>query len=114
MTLIQFFNILLVPLSGVLSYFCFSLTRKLRKLNNLESGIGAAIAVMVTEVRRLEKALESAKHEASAKDPTLKLTGQETKINLAGLYGQKDLGQREKSGVSRLRRQKRKQGWIDA
>lgn len=48
-----------------LAIFCLTLGRRLRKLNDLESGLGGAIAVMAAEVDRLEQAIRSARAEAS-------------------------------------------------
>lgn len=51
--------------SGGLSVFCITLARRLRRLNDLESGLGGAIAVMAAEVDRLEQAIRSARAEAT-------------------------------------------------
>lgn len=48
-----------------LAIFCTILARRLRKLNDLETGLGGAIAVMAAEVDRLEKAICSARDEAT-------------------------------------------------
>ncbi len=48
-----------------LSVSCFMLSRRLRKMNDLESGLGGAIAVMISEVDRLEKAIQAARAEAA-------------------------------------------------
>ncbi|MFB9221582.1 hypothetical protein ACFFUC_01115 [Paracoccus cavernae] len=61
---LHFVEILLFVACFLLSGFCFSLTRKLRRLNNLESGIGGAIAVLIGEIARLEKSILSARSEA--------------------------------------------------
>lgn len=55
---------LLVASCG-LAVFCITLARRLRKLNDLESGLGGAIAVMAAEVDRLEQAIRSARAEAT-------------------------------------------------
>ncbi|QBX33469.1 hypothetical protein E4191_01120 [Paracoccus liaowanqingii] len=47
-----------------LGLFCLTLARRLRKLNDLETGLGGAIAVMAAEVDRLERAIRSARDEA--------------------------------------------------
>ncbi|WBU60209.1 hypothetical protein [Paracoccus albus] len=47
-----------------LALYCYVLSRRLRKLNDLESGLGAAIAVMSAEVARLERSIRRAKTEA--------------------------------------------------
>lgn len=49
-----------------LAVYCAVLARRLRRLNDLESGLGGAIAVMAAEVGRLEVALERTRVEASA------------------------------------------------
>lgn len=54
-----------------LGAFCFSLMRRLRKLNDLESGLGGAIAVMAAEVDRLERAIRAARDEATAASESL-------------------------------------------
>lgn len=48
-----------------LGTFCLILSRRLRRLNNLETGLGGAIAVMAAEVDRLDQAIRSARTEAS-------------------------------------------------
>ncbi|MBM3603954.1 MAG: hypothetical protein FJX25_04165 [Alphaproteobacteria bacterium] len=48
-----------------LAGFCVTLTRRLRKLNDLESGLGGAIAIMSAEVDRLERAIRAARDEAT-------------------------------------------------
>ncbi|WP_234450724.1 MULTISPECIES: hypothetical protein [unclassified Paracoccus (in: a-proteobacteria)] len=40
--------------------YCHLLARRLRKLNDLETGLGGAIAVMAAEIARLEAALAAA------------------------------------------------------
>ena len=64
-------QILLLGASGALAGFCILLARRLRKLNNLETGLGGAIAVMSAEVDRLDRALRKARDEASAASETL-------------------------------------------
>ncbi len=49
-----------------LGAFCVTLTHRLRKLNDLESGLGGAIAIMAAEVDRLEQAIRAARDEANA------------------------------------------------
>lgn len=49
-----------------LAAFCVTLARRLRKLNDLESGLGGAIAIMAAEVDRLEQAIRAARDEANA------------------------------------------------
>ncbi|CAM3436760.1 hypothetical protein PANO111632_18930 [Paracoccus nototheniae] len=47
-----------------LGLFCLTLARRLRRLNDLETGLGGAIAVMAAEVDRLERAIRAARDEA--------------------------------------------------
>lgn len=61
----SFLEIALIGASAGLGVFCFILSRRLRQLNDLESGLGGAIAVMIAEVDRLERALHSARAEAA-------------------------------------------------
>lgn len=55
----------LVVASVGLAWFCLILARRLRRLNDLETGLGGAIAVMAAEVDRLEKAIRAARSEAT-------------------------------------------------
>ncbi|MDM7457942.1 MAG: hypothetical protein P3W94_000980 [Paracoccus sp. (in: a-proteobacteria)] len=48
-----------------LAVFCVILARRLRRLNDLETGLGGAIAVMAVEVDRLEQAIRTARDEAT-------------------------------------------------
>ncbi|AXC49034.1 hypothetical protein DRW48_04420 [Paracoccus suum] len=48
-----------------LAIYCAVLARRLRRLNDLESGLGGAIAVMTSEVSRLEAALAQTRREAA-------------------------------------------------
>ncbi|MFT4013896.1 MAG: hypothetical protein QM682_10925 [Paracoccus sp. (in: a-proteobacteria)] len=54
----------LLAFSVGLSFFCLLLSRRLRRLNNLETGLGGAIAVMTSEIGRLERSIQAAKAEA--------------------------------------------------
>lgn len=64
-------QMLLILASGGLAVFCVILTRRLRRLNDLEDGLGGAIAVMVAEVDRLEHAIRNARQEATAASNSL-------------------------------------------
>lgn len=55
----------LVAASVGLAGFCLLLAGRLRRLNDLETGLGGAIAVMAAEVDRLEKAIRAARAEAT-------------------------------------------------
>ncbi|WP_353143163.1 hypothetical protein [Paracoccus sp. (in: a-proteobacteria)] len=64
MTMAQISQLSLIAFTIGLSGFCFVLARRLRKLNDLETGLGGAIAVMTSEIGRLEKSILFAKSEA--------------------------------------------------
>lgn len=64
MTYQDIIPILLICLCAGLSSFCFLLSRRLRRMNDLETGLGGAIAVMISEVNRLESAIRAARAEA--------------------------------------------------
>ena len=65
MTIETLLQAALVAASVGLACFCLLLARRLRRLNDLESGLGGAIAVMAAEVDRLERAIRSARTEAT-------------------------------------------------
>ncbi len=52
--------------SGALgaAFYCMILSRRLRRFNDLESGMGNAIAVLSAQVDDMTKALNSARHSA--------------------------------------------------
>lgn len=56
---------LLLALSAALSIYCFMLSRRLKRLNDLETGLGGAIAVMASEVDRLERTIHAARSEVA-------------------------------------------------
>ncbi|GGF53287.1 hypothetical protein GCM10011402_01670 [Paracoccus acridae] len=60
------FQAALLAASLGLGAFCMILSRRLRRLNDLETGLGGAIAVMAAEVDRLDRAVRDAKTEAAA------------------------------------------------
>lgn len=64
MTIETILQAALVVASVGLAAFCLMLARRLRRLNDLETGLGGAIAIMAAEVDRLEKAIRSAREEA--------------------------------------------------
>ncbi len=65
MTISQILQIALLSFSLGLAFFCIVLARRLRKLNDLETGLGGAIAVMTSEISRLERSILAAKTEAT-------------------------------------------------
>lgn len=66
MTLDHAFQVALLVASLGLGIFCLVLSRRLRRLNDLETGLGGAIAIMAAEVDRLDGAIRSARAEATA------------------------------------------------
>lgn len=69
MTMLTWQNALQIALAAgcvLLALYCGLLARRLRRLNDLESGLGGAIAVMSAEVSRLEAALAQTRTEATA------------------------------------------------
>lgn len=71
MTIEIILHLLLIMASGGLAVFCVALARRLRRLNDLENGLGGAIAVMVAEVDRLEHAIRKAREEAASVSDSL-------------------------------------------
>lgn len=71
MTSESLLEIMLIAASIGLAGYCAMLGKRLRKLNDLESGLGGAIAVMVAEVDRLERAIRGARDEATSASQTL-------------------------------------------
>lgn len=57
--------------SAILMLFCIILARRLRRLNDLEQGLGGAIAVMAAEVDRLDRSIRLARQEALTASETL-------------------------------------------
>lgn len=65
------FQAALLVASIGLALFCLVLSRRLRRLNDLETGLGGAIAVMAAEVDRLEVAMRIARDDATAASEAL-------------------------------------------
>lgn len=65
MNLESLFQTTLLLASVGLGTFCVVLARRLRRLNDLETGLGGAIAIMAAEVDRLERAIRGARDEAT-------------------------------------------------
>lgn len=53
-------DILLAAGAGAASFYCFILSRRLRQLADLDSGVGAAVARLSVQVDQLTKALNNA------------------------------------------------------
>ncbi|MBV0890758.1 hypothetical protein KTN05_02705 [Paracoccus sp. Z118] len=66
MTLPLMLQLALCVSAGGLAAFCLLLSRRLRRLNDLETGLGGAIAVMTAEIGRLEAGMAAARAEATA------------------------------------------------
>ncbi|TRW95513.1 hypothetical protein FNJ84_16165 [Paracoccus sp. M683] len=64
MTFQTLIEIAIVAGTAILMVFCVVLARRLRRLNDLEDGLGGAIAVMAAEVDRLERSIRLARQEA--------------------------------------------------
>lgn len=65
------FQAVLIVASVGLAVFCLTLSRRLRGLNDLETGLGGAIAIMAAEVDRLEVAMRTARDDATAASEAL-------------------------------------------
>lgn len=54
--------------AGALSaaFYCFVLARRLKRFNNLEKGVGGAVAVLAVQVDELTKALKGARSAAKS------------------------------------------------
>ena len=64
-------DILLATGALAAGFYCFVLGRRLKKFNNLEKGVGGAVAVLSAQVDDLTKTLESAQMTAAASSETL-------------------------------------------
>ncbi|MEM9909175.1 MAG: hypothetical protein AAF922_00200 [Pseudomonadota bacterium] len=64
-------DILLVTGALCAGLYCFVLARRLSKFNDLESGMGGAVAVLSAQVDDLTETLKSAQHTASASTTSL-------------------------------------------
>lgn len=64
-------DILLVAGALGAAFYCFILGRRLRKFNDLEKGVGGAVAVLSGQVDDLSKTLASAQKVASMSTDTL-------------------------------------------
>lgn len=66
MSLFTYFQAALILSCITVAFYCHLLSRRLRRLNDLETGLGGAIAVMTSEIARLEAAISHARNEAQA------------------------------------------------
>lgn len=67
----NYIQLSLIFFTGLVAMFCLILARRVRKLNDLEAGLGGAIAVMAVEINRLENAISAAKSEATSASEAL-------------------------------------------
>ncbi len=115
MTIAQILQIFLITFSVGLSGFCFTLARRLRKLNDLESGLGGAIAVMTSEIGRLEKSILLAKAEATRATQSLADEIERAKEERAFWMLQQKFAEAGPTRPTRLQRRRRHDGvGIDA
>ena len=64
-------DILLVAGAFGAGFYCFVLSRRLSRFNDLENGVGGAVAVLSAQVDDLTKTLESAQQTASTSTMSL-------------------------------------------
>lgn len=93
--------------------YCYILTRRLKKFNQLESGMGGAIAVLSVQVDDMTKALVKAQNAAGLSSQTLEETTQRAEQSavklealmtaVAAMLEQQDMARRGRS----LRRRQR-------
>ena len=97
----------LLAFSVGLAFFCFLLARRLRKLNDLETGLGGAIAVMTSEIGRLERSIQAAKTEALQATHNLAEEIERAKQERAFWVLQQKFAETAAPGPTRLRRRRR-------
>ncbi|WP_199258769.1 hypothetical protein [Paracoccus binzhouensis] len=110
MTIAQLLQVVLIAFTVGLSAFCFALARRLRKLNDLETGLGGAIAVMTSEIGRLEKSILLAKAEAMAATRALSDEIERAKEERAFWMLQQKFAEAGPARHVRLQRRRRREG----
>ena|SRR5690554_5711953 len=65
-------NIFLIAGASGATFYCYILAQRLRRFNDLETGVGGAVAVLSAQVDDLTKTLESAQKSAGTAGETLK------------------------------------------
>ncbi|WBU53133.1 hypothetical protein [Paracoccus sp. SCSIO 75233] len=85
------------------SVYCLLLSRRLRRLNDLEGGLGGAIAVMCSEVSRLDAAIRQARTEAAEAAAELGRVMDQAREEKAYWALQSELTQHVRPGSGRLR-----------
>ena len=106
MTLAIAFQGALIVACLAVSLYCHILSRRLRKLNDLETGLGGAIAVMAAEVARLEAAITHARTEAERAGRALAAEVEQARDERMRLRLGQDLG--EGAPALRARRTRRR------
>lgn len=81
-------NILLAFGATGAGIYCWVLSRKIRRLNSLENGMGSAIAVLSVQVDDLKKALAAAGQSAAASEDALRKTAERAEAAAAQLETQ--------------------------
>lgn len=64
-------DILLVAGALGAGFYCFVLAKRLKRFNNLEKGVGGAVAVLSSQVDDLNKSLQSAQSVSAGSNATL-------------------------------------------
>lgn len=106
MTLAMIFQGALIAACLAVSLYCHVLARRLRRLNDLETGLGGAIAVMSAEVARLEAAIAGARDEAERAGRALAAEVERARDERLRLRLGQDLG--EEAALPRARRTRRR------
>jgi len=114
MTTPEILQIGLALSASALAAYCFVLARRLRRLNDLETGLGGAIAVMSGEVSRLEVAIATAQREATAATQRLAAEVEKARQERALWAVQTQFGGPEAPVRPRLRRRSQSGGGNDA
>lgn len=96
-------------------FYCAVLARRVKNLNDLEFGLGGAIAVMTSEIDRLDRALAGAKADALNATEALSKEIERAKEERAFWLLQQKFSQNSAAvPTTRLRRRKRKEVLEDA
>lgn len=103
MTLTLIFPLISMALSLPLAICCLLLSRRLRRLNDLETGLGGAIAVMTAEISRLDQAIRRARAEAEEAGAELARAIEAARTEKAHWALQAELSRAAHPGARRLR-----------
>jgi hypothetical protein len=97
--------------------YCMVLSRRLRQFNQLENGMGGAIAVLSAQVDDMTKALERARATASASASSLEglntraqQSAERLELLLASLHDLPDPAEAQRRGVRVARKRHRHEG----